>query len=50
MGARDKQDAALEKVADRLRREGAGILLIFDNAMDRAAIAPSLPLGGVRMC
>lgn len=42
----DSQDTALAKTADRLRREGEGILLIFDNALDRDSIAPFLPLGG----
>ena len=42
----DPQDTALTKTADRLRREGEGILLIFDNAPDRDAVAPFLPLGG----
>lgn len=30
----DSQDAALARTADRLRREGEGILLIFDNALE----------------
>ena len=45
-GDGDSQDAALARTADRLRREGEGILLIFDNALDRDSIAPFLPLGG----
>ena len=40
----EAQDAALAKVADRLRREGEGILLIFDNALDADSIRPFLPL------
>jgi tetratricopeptide (TPR) repeat protein len=45
-GDGDSQDAAVARTADRLRREGEGILLIFDNALDRDGIAPFLPLGG----
>jgi tetratricopeptide (TPR) repeat protein len=45
-GDGDSQDAALARTADRLRREGEGILLIFDNALDRDSIAPFLPVGG----
>ena len=45
-GDADSQDAALARTADRLRREGEGILLIFDNAPDRDSIAPFLPPGG----
>ena len=44
VGDGDTQDAALAKVADRLRREGEGILLIFDNAVDADSIRPFLPL------
>jgi hypothetical protein len=40
------QDGAVDQVLDRLRREGEGILLIFDNAQDKDAIAPFLPRGG----
>ena len=40
----EAQDATLAKVADRLRREGEGILLIFDNALDADSIRPFLPL------
>jgi hypothetical protein len=36
----------LTKTADRLRREGEGILPNFDNVPDRDAIAPFLPIGG----
>ena len=34
-GADDSEQDALAKVADRLRQEGEGILLIFDNALDQ---------------
>ena len=44
--ADDSEKDALAKVADRLRQEGEGILLIFDNALDKDTIAPFLPLGG----
>jgi tetratricopeptide (TPR) repeat protein len=44
--ADDKQDEALAAVMDRLRHEGEGILLIYDNATDARAIEPYLPRGG----
>ncbi len=44
VGHGEPQDAALAKVADRLRREGEGVLLIFDNALDADSIRPFLPL------
>lgn len=54
MGARlgwiaaDENDAsALSIVAERLRYEGDGILLIFDNAVDADGLKPWLPRGGV---
>ena len=34
-GADDSEQDALAKVADRLRQENEGILLIFDNALDQ---------------
>ena len=39
-------ELALFTVMDRLRNEGEGILLIYDNAVDAHAIGPYLPLGG----
>jgi len=42
----DKEEPALAAVMDRLRHEGAGILLIFDNAIDVDALKPYLPRGG----
>jgi tetratricopeptide (TPR) repeat protein len=41
-----QEDAALGTVMERLRHEGEGILLIFDNAMDAASLRPYLPRGG----
>jgi tetratricopeptide (TPR) repeat protein len=46
VGAEDKEEPALEVVMERLRREGEGILLIFDNAFDADALKPYLPRGG----
>ena len=44
--ADDKEAEALAIVAERLKQEGEGILLIFDNAADAAAVKPYLPRGG----
>jgi tetratricopeptide (TPR) repeat protein len=44
--ADDKEAEALAIVAERLKQEGDGILLIFDNAADAAAVKPYLPRGG----
>ena len=44
--ADDKEAEALAIVAERLKQEGEGILLIFDNAVDAAAVKPYLPRGG----
>lgn len=41
-----KEEPALLMVMERLRREGEGILLIFDNATDADTIRPYLPRGG----
>ena len=46
VSAEAKEDAALATVMERLRHEGEGILLIFDNAMDSAGLKPYLPRGG----
>jgi hypothetical protein len=43
----DKEESALAAVMERLRHEGEGILLIFDNAIDAGELRPYLPLGGV---
>src|SRR5439155_16536885 len=42
----DKEEPALAAVIERLRHEGEGILLIFDNATDADALVPYLPRGG----
>jgi tetratricopeptide (TPR) repeat protein/pimeloyl-ACP methyl ester carboxylesterase len=41
-----KEEPAVEAVMQRLRHEGEGILLIFDNAVDADALKPYLPRGG----
>jgi tetratricopeptide (TPR) repeat protein len=46
IGADDKEEPALAAVMERLRHEGEGILLIFDNAIDADALKPYLPRGG----
>jgi tetratricopeptide (TPR) repeat protein len=46
VGADDKEEPALATVTERLRHEGEGILLIFDNAIDADALKPYLPRGG----
>jgi class 3 adenylate cyclase len=50
VGLDDKEDRAVEMVMERLRHEGDGILLIFDNAVDADALKPYLPRGGGRPC
>jgi tetratricopeptide (TPR) repeat protein len=47
VGADDKEEPALQATMERLRHEGEGILLIFDNAVNAEAIKPYLPRGGV---
>jgi DNA-binding winged helix-turn-helix (wHTH) protein len=47
VGAADKEDPALATVIERLRYEGEGILLIYDNAIDANALKPYLPRGGI---
>jgi tetratricopeptide (TPR) repeat protein len=42
----EKEEPALVAVTERLRHEGEGILLIFDNAIDADALTPYLPRGG----
>jgi tetratricopeptide (TPR) repeat protein len=42
----EKEAPALAVVTERLRHEGDGILLIFDNATDADALKPYLPPGG----
>ncbi|HWF96038.1 MAG TPA: tetratricopeptide repeat protein, partial [Xanthobacteraceae bacterium] len=46
VAADDKEQPALAAVMERLRHEGEGILLIFDNATDANALKPYLPPGG----
>src|SRR5205085_9896061 len=42
----EKEEPGLAAVMERLRHEGEGILLIFDNAIDADALKPYLPRGG----
>jgi tetratricopeptide (TPR) repeat protein/transcriptional regulator with XRE-family HTH domain len=42
----EKEEPALAAVFERLRHEGDGILLIYDNAISADAIRPYLPRGG----
>ena len=42
----EKQAPAFEKVMDRLRHEGEGLLIIYDNATQADALKPFLPKGG----
>jgi hypothetical protein len=42
----EKEEPAIAAVMERLRHEGEGILLIYDNAPSGDAIRPSLPPGG----
>jgi class 3 adenylate cyclase/tetratricopeptide (TPR) repeat protein len=44
--ADDKEESALAAVMERLRHEGEGVLLIFDNAIDADELRPYLPRGG----
>jgi hypothetical protein len=46
VGADKKEEPALSAVMKRLRHEGEGILLIFDNATDANALKPYRPPGG----
>ena len=42
----EKEEPALATVMERLRHEGEGVLLIYDNAIDADALKPYLPRGG----
>jgi tetratricopeptide (TPR) repeat protein len=42
----EKEEPALDKMRERLRGEGEGLLLIYDNAIDAASLKPYLPSGG----
>src|SRR3954471_23634573 len=44
--ADESEESALAAVSERLRHEGEGILLIFDNATGANALKSYLPLGG----
>ncbi len=42
----EKEEPALAAVRERLRGEGEGLLLIYDNAIDAASLRPYLPPSG----
>jgi hypothetical protein len=42
----DKEEMAVDTVMERLRHDGEGVLLIFDNAVDANALNAYLPRGG----
>lgn len=44
--AKEKDDPAFAKVAERLQHEGEGVLLVYDNAIDARRLTPYLPRGG----
>src|SRR5215470_10763799 len=46
VAADEKEVPAVATVMERLRHEGEGILLIYDNAIDADALKPHLPRGG----
>jgi tetratricopeptide (TPR) repeat protein len=46
VAADEKEGPALDAVRERLRQEGEGLLLIYDNAIDAASLGPYLPPGG----
>ena len=45
--ADDKEEPALERVRERLRNDGEGLLLIYDNAIDAASVRAFLPTAGL---
>jgi hypothetical protein len=50
VAADEKEEPALEAVRERLRHEGEGLLLIYDNAVDAASLKSYLPpAGGARV-
>jgi len=49
VAADDKEDPALVAVIERLRQEGEGILLLYDNATGPDALKPYLPRGGAAL-
>lgn len=46
VAADEKEEPALDAVMERLRHDGNGLLLIYDNAIDASALKPYLPRGG----
>jgi tetratricopeptide (TPR) repeat protein len=46
VAADEKEEPALAVVVERLRHEGEGILLVFDNAINADGLKPYLPRGG----
>ena len=46
VAADEKEEPALQTVRERLRDEGEGLLLIYDNAVDAASLRTYLPTGG----
>jgi len=46
VGTDEKEEPALAAVRERLRDEGDGLLLIFDNAIDATSLKQYLPPGG----
>jgi tetratricopeptide (TPR) repeat protein len=42
----EKEEPALAALRERLRHQGEGLLLIYDNAIDAARLRPFLPPGG----
>ncbi|MGO9744555.1 MAG: tetratricopeptide repeat protein [Roseiarcus sp.] len=50
VAADEKEEPALARVSERLRHEGEGLLLIYDNAIDAESLRPYLPpAGGARV-
>ena len=50
VAADEKEEPALARVRERLRHEGEGLLLIYDNAIDAESLRPYLPpAGGARV-
>jgi len=50
VGADDKEEPALNAVIERLRNEGDGILLIYDNAVDAYASGLGRDQGPFSVC
>ena len=44
IAADEKEEPALEAVRERLRDEGEGLLLVYDNAIDAASLRPPTEL------